>query len=133
MPYSHKDFTGRDLSLRTDMNGLTIVGSCFSHEKPDTRCFPEDMHDVTFINCNLDNCYIPPFNNTTKGCSRERFAVQNDLNDWIIDEEDNPVAVMDYHYFWKMGLPHPHPKDIPDAPVSRRVDLRDLVRNVRSG
>ena len=132
MPYSHKDFTGRDLSLSTDMSGLTIVGSCFSHEKPDTLCFPEDMHDVTFINCNLDNCYIPPFGNKIEGGSHERFFLQNDLNDWLIDENNIPTTPVDYAYFYKFKLPHPNPADIPDAAVEMRIDLRDLARNVRT-
>lgn len=132
MPYSRKDFTGRNLTERTDMDGLTIYGSCFSQEIPDTRCFPEDLRGVTFISCNLDNCYIPPGNNI-EGGTHERYQVQNDLNDWLIDENNIPLACMDYLYFYKMGLPHPNPADIPDAAVSERIDLRDTARNVRAG
>ena len=81
MPYSHKDFTGRFLGERTDMNGLTIKGSCFSQEKPDTHCFPEDMTGVTFEYCNLDNCFIPAGNTVVEG-SQRRYEVQNDGNEW---------------------------------------------------
>lgn len=133
MTYSHKDFTGRNLTERKDMNGLTITGSCFSQEIPDSIVFPEDMHDVTFINCNLDNCYIPPFGNVINGGSARRYKIQNDLNTWEIDENDIPTTVVDCDYFYKFKLMHPHPKDIPEKLVEKRIDYRDTDRNARAG
>lgn len=88
--YSHKDFTGRSLADRKDMTGLTITGSCFSQETPDTEVFPPDMTEVTFINCNLDNCIIPD-GNRIHGGSNRRFKCQNDGQDWLIDENNNPI------------------------------------------
>lgn len=34
--YDYKDYTGRKL-LNENLDGLTIIGSCFSHEVPDTH------------------------------------------------------------------------------------------------
>lgn len=97
MDYSHKNFTGQSFIERTTsdgetviLNGQTITGSCFSHEKPDAHIFPDDMTGVTFINCNLDNCFIPA-GNTVVGGSQRRFIVQDDGFDWIIDENNQPM------------------------------------------
>jgi hypothetical protein len=83
MTYDNQDFTGWDLSDRNDMNGLTITGSCFSSEIPNAPVLPPDLKGVTFINCNLDNVYIPPGNKTIE-CSTRVFEVQADGEDWII-------------------------------------------------
>lgn len=81
--YSHKDFTGQDLSDR-NLDGLTICGSCFSQETPDRHIFSDKMTGVTFLWCNLDNVYIPP-GNTAKNCSQRIFKAQPDGEDWILD------------------------------------------------
>ena len=90
MIYSNKDFTGRNLSQATDLDGQTIINSCFSQEIPDTHVFPDGMKNVTFINCNLDNCFIPS-GNIVQGGSQRRFKVQQDGFDWIVDANNNPV------------------------------------------
>ncbi len=131
MPYSRKDFTGQNLTERTDMSGQTITGSCFSQEVPDTVVFPAAMSGVTFINCNLDNCFIPE-GNTVEGGSTRRFEMQNDLNDWEIDESGDPVRLVNYRYFEKMGLDQPLPEDIPDELLDEAVDYMDPARNVRA-
>lgn len=86
---SSKDFTGRDLSSMNISNKV-IYGSCFSQEQLDRHCFPENMTGVTFINCNLDNCYIPE-GNTILGKQPRRFQLQEDGFDWILDKNNNPV------------------------------------------
>lgn len=88
--YSRKDFTGKTLIDKTDMDDLIITGSCFSQEKPDSHIFPENMTGTTLVACNLDNCFIPP-GNTVEGGSRNRFLVQEDGYDWIIDENNVPI------------------------------------------
>lgn len=40
-------------------DGITIYASDFSSEFPDFSPFREDMQDVTFIKCNLNNLIIP--------------------------------------------------------------------------
>ena len=121
MEYSHKDFTGRNLT-ECDFSGVEIIcGSCFSQENPDTVVFPDNMAGVTFRNCNLMNVFIPQ-GNTVINCQTDRFKVQNDLNDWLIDEKNVPLTVVDYIHFYKNKIPHPNPMDIPDEPVSERID-----------
>ena len=90
MTYSHKNFTGQYLTQAADLGGQTIIGSCFSHEKPDTVVFPDDMAGVTFIRCNLDNVVIPP-GNTLVECQIRRFLAQDDGLDWEVDENNNPL------------------------------------------
>ena len=92
MPYSHKDFTGQCLIERTDLNGQTITGSCFSHEVPDTHIFPDDMTGVTFINCNLDNCFIPD-GNIVQGGSQRRY-MNIDGVDTLVDADNQPIGAL---------------------------------------
>lgn len=88
--YSNKDFTGQDLTMRTDMSGIIIEGSCFSHETPNSDCFPPDMTGTTFVDSNLDNCIIPPGNVLVRGSNR-RFEAQEDGKDYIVDQNNEPV------------------------------------------
>src|SRR3990172_7203377 len=110
--YSFRDFTGHDLTTMIDMSGIVIEGSCFSHEEPDSVVFPPSMTGTTFIDCNLDNCAIPPGNTVIRGSER-RFKVQNDLNDWEIDGSNKAVRPVFWQVFVKYGLPLPKPEDIP--------------------
>ena len=100
--YSRKDFTGRTLK-EENMTNVVIYGSCFSQEILDRHVFPDNMIGVTFIKCNLDNCYIPP-GNITIDCWRRRFKVQNDLNDWLVDDSDNPIKPLNHKIFIKTSL-----------------------------
>lgn len=113
------------------MNGLTIEGSCFSQETPDSNIFPPDLKDCTFKYCNLDNVFIPPGNKVENG-SQRRFKVQNDLNDWEIDAGNNPVRLVEYRRLEKLGIQHPDPKDIPKIKVESHIDYVDTARNVRA-
>ena len=89
---SFQDFTGHDLSKRTDLTNLVIYGACLSQEIPDRQIFPIAMRDVTFIKCNLDNCFIPP-GNTVIQCSQNRFKAQPDGKDWDINILGQPTKV----------------------------------------
>ncbi len=129
MDYSRQDFTGRNLTEAKDIDG-EIVGSCFSQEVPDSDVFPPDAK-IRFVNCNLDNCLIPE-GCTVEGGSQRRFQVQNDLNDWEIDAGGIPTNVVDCMFFYKNGIIHPNPADIPDEPVEKFIDYRDSARNVRA-
>lgn len=131
MDYSRKDFTGRTLIEATDLNDQTITGSCFSQETPDSEIFPVGMTGVTFINCNLDNVVIPD-GNTLIDCSNRRFQVQNDLNDWEIDHNDEPVKLVNSLVLDKMGIDQPDPASLPDDPVETPIDYTDLNRDVGS-
>ena len=91
--YDNQDFTGWNLSDRTDMDGLTITGSCFSHEKPHSHCLPENLTGVTFIHCNLMNVFIPP-GNTAIECQTQHYLVQADGQDWEVDENNNPIKIL---------------------------------------
>jgi len=121
--YSHKDFTGRRLTDAKDLNGITIFGSCFSHETPDTKVFPDDMTGVTFINCNLDNIFIP-IGNTVIGGSQRRFKVQKDARDWEIDNDGKPVKIINEKQ-WIIGGFSVDPIDIPVEVINKQVMTKD--------
>lgn len=89
-PYDNKNYTGWNLSDRTDMGGLTIEGLCLSNETPNAMVLPPNLTGTTFVDCNLDNVFIPP-GNTLVRCRVARFRVQEDGLDWLLDEDLNPV------------------------------------------
>lgn len=88
--YSQRDFTGLDLSDAKIIAGDAIYASTFSHETPDTHVFPETMQGITFIDCNLDNVFIPAGNRVIAG-SQRRFKAQADGQDWIVDAQSQPL------------------------------------------
>lgn len=116
--YSHKDFTGRKLLDAKDLNGITIFGSCFSHEIPDTKVFP-DIEELTLINCNTDNIYIDPKWKII-GCSNRRFQVQTDLMDWEVDKNNKPIKPLQKEEYLKLGLSI-NPIDLPKEPMEKNI------------
>lgn len=92
--YSNKDFTGQYLVDKNDMDNLVIENSCFSNEIPNVHIFPESMVGVTFVDCNLDNVFIPPGNTIVNG-SHRFFKVQDDGQDWIVDPDTlEPISLL---------------------------------------
>lgn len=120
MNYSNKDFTGWDLSNRLDMNNLTITGSCFSQEVPNSNILPATLIGTTFINCNLDNVFIPIGNNIV-ACSVRKFFVQNDGEDWEVSPIDGkPQKPVNDAKFIALGL-STDPKDIPQTKATKII------------
>jgi len=100
--YSFGDFTNQSFVnvSPSEFNNTDIVGSCFYQEHhPNSNIFPFGMIGVTFKRCNLDNVIVPVGNSMiTEGwekCTNKKIMVQNDLEDWILDESLNPVTKMD--------------------------------------
>ena len=118
--FSCKDFTNADWEIDIP-DGACVYGSCFSHELY-TYLFRADMKSVTFRNCNLSNVFIPA-GNTVIDCQTDRYEVQNDLNDWIVDDNGYPVKPLNHTLFTKLGLPMPLPQDIPATRAENPVDL----------
>ena len=121
--YSFKAFPYHGLSFKNvnvkEFNNTIIKGSCFYQEwvEGDSNVikdiFPDGMKGVTFINCNLDNIYIP-VGNTILGSSHKKIAVQNDLSDWILDNQLKPKIPMDKEQRLKAGISIDS-KDIPNT------------------
>jgi len=120
--YSFKDFTGRNLKKEDIPNNVVIYGSCFSQEIVDRNIFRDDMTGVTFIKCNLDNCFIP-VGNVVVDCWQRKFSCQNDGNDWILDKDSKPLKPVNHKIFTKLSLPMPDPKDIPVVKCEECIDL----------
>lgn len=125
--YSGKSFIYQDLSDRKDMDGITIYSSIFASEIPDTKIFSDNMKNVRFVNCNLDNIIIPP-GNILQNCSNRRFKIQNDGNDWIIDNSNKPIKPLNDWVFTKFNVPVPDPKNIPTDKVTVRIDLLAVAK-----
>lgn len=114
-----EEFSGKTFYSFVDIpDGVIIYSSVFNQPTPDTHIFREDMTSVTFICASLDNVFIPEGNivmNEVNGgtCgSQIRFEVQNDLQEWIVDEENNPIEPIAKEDFLKKGISI-DPEDIP--------------------
>lgn len=112
---SYKDFTGQSLKHLdpAEFNGREIVGSCFWQEnKPDSDIFPDGIEGTIFTRCNLGNVLIPPMCYVNDDCSYPRVKVQNDAEDWVIDEDNNPIEPLNKKRFIAEGKSL-DPKNIP--------------------
>ena len=126
-PIECSEFSCKDFTVDTFVDipdGSYVYGSCFSCETPDSKMFRASMRNVTFRNCNLSNVHIPqPNNNVLIDCQTDQFLAQNDLNDWIVDDNGYPVKPLNHTFFTKSGLPMPLPQDIPATRAENPVDL----------
>lgn len=132
--YSYKDFTGKTL-IGTDLkewNDTEVIGSCFYNETPNTKVFPDGIKGVKFIKCNLDNVVVPKECTIEGGCHR-LIQMQKDGEDWLLDENLNPVEPMNKNDYVKLGLdisPAAIPTSSVAVPVtaSKRQQLEDALQ-----
>lgn len=126
--YSYKSFPYHGLSFKdipaSEFNDTEIIGGVFYQEwcnDGDTMkdIFPDGIHGVTFRDCVLDNVYIP-VGNTIIGGTHKRIRVQNDMEDWIVDEDDKPVEPLHKRRFEDVGFSI-DPKDIPA--IFNRIEI----------
>lgn len=95
--YSFQDFTNEKFFETDDLDGSVIIGSCFYQDvegregDPRTEIFPSNMVGVTFIECNLDNVYIPQGNTIDSTCSSRRVKRMYDGRLWILNAVLTPV------------------------------------------
>ena len=126
--YSFKSFPVRDLSFKdrpaSEFNNTTIKNSSFyqlwkegDQDGIVRDIFPDGMTGVLFLNCNLDNVYIPS-GNELKHSSNKKIAIQNDLSDWILDNTLRPVEPLDKEDRIKRGVSI-DPKDIPSKKFTK--------------
>jgi hypothetical protein len=98
--YSYKQFVD---DKPDEWNDSEIIGTCFAQHEPFTDVFPKELSKVTFSKCNLDNCIVPEGCTVNGGCHRQ-IKVQNDLEDWIVDNYLNPIEPLNKARFVKLGL-----------------------------
>lgn len=110
--YSFKDFTKQtfvDVPAE-EFNGTIIKGSCFAqeieYENPHAmqNVFPAGMRDVTFVRCNLDNVDVVGNNVVMQDCANRRIKIQNDAEDWVLDNAGNPVEPVAVKMYQRLGL-----------------------------
>jgi len=130
--YSFEDFTNQKLFDATDLDGSVIVGSCF-YQDPDSqdadprvKVFPDDMQGVTFIECNLDNVYVPPGNTVDLLCSCRRIKRQNDGESWILNEDLVPIEPLSKERLAAVG------GNIVPRKIPRRAIRKEELRRLRS-
>ncbi len=125
--FMHKKFLDVDAS---EFNNTEIKGSCFYQESlwnadslsnspkdPRVDVFPAGMTGVTFTRCNLDNCKIPSGNIIGERNSNRKIRVQNDNEDWVLNDFDNkpkePISIKRFQEENKSI----NPKDIPGEKI----------------
>lgn len=129
--YSLKDYTDKTLLdvNPEELEGITIFGSCFSKEIPDTKVFPDTIKKLTLINCNLDNVYIKPQWRVIGG-TRKKFKAQNDLEDWFVDNNNNPIEPLEKEKFLELGI-STDPKNIPKQklpnPIREYYEKKEIL------
>lgn len=62
------------------------------------------------------------FNVIHPSCRQERYEIQNDGNNWHIDEKNMPIKIVGFEIFEKYNLEQPKPSDIPNFETKRAVD-----------
>ncbi|MDD5199262.1 MAG: hypothetical protein PHC88_05610 [Terrimicrobiaceae bacterium] len=113
-------FAGRGKEL----DGLTIYSTSFYQEALDVDIFPSDVKNLVLAFCNLDNVVIPR-GSTLIECSTRRIKVQNDLRDWELDDNDQPIKLINEEY-WKQQGYFTDPALIPAMPVASIDDIKPV-------
>lgn len=128
--YSNCAFPYHDVSFKDvdpkEFNNTIIRSSCFYQECREDEevikdIFPDGMKGVVFIDCNLDNIYIPP-GNIVKNSSNRRIKVQNDWEDWILEKKQGkwkPKKPMNKERRLKAGISI-NPKYIPKKKFTKK-------------
>lgn len=123
--WSMKDFTNRKnifAGRARELTGLTIYASCFYQETLDSDVFPSDVKGLILVHCNLDNVRIPAGVTVIANRPAKRIQVQNDLRDWEIDANNNPVCVCGE----KAELIAGRSVNPADIPMTRLSDISEL-------
>lgn len=106
--FSFKNFTNWEFISRPeyDFSNKVIYATVFMNEKPGAVIFSDKTENVVFICCNLDNIALPRNSMVVNpGCgSQKRFEVQNDRLDWIVDEQNRPIQLIDEEIWASKGV-----------------------------
>ena len=136
--YSGKGYPYHRLSFKheTDMKDINIYGSvfyqeCLEGEEVVKDIFPDDA-TITFYNCNLDNILIPSGCQVIGG-SNKKLKIQNDWEDWILDNDLKPIKPMNKELRLEKGI-SVLPKDIPKKKLTKeeRNAFEDSLNNIIS-
>ena len=102
-----------------ELNGTEIVGSDFHQDEPFTKFIRDDVKDVVLVDCNADNCLIPP-GVTIRGGTNKQHKLQKDGEEWIVNDKLEPVTPFNEKQFRDLGLSL-LPKDIPADSMEQSV------------
>lgn len=140
--YSYKAFPYYGVSFKdrpaSEFNNTTIRGTMFYQawregEEVVKDIFPDGMKGVVFERCNLDNVYIPDGNilrdDPPHFNTHLKIQMQNDREDWILDDDLKPVKPMDKEQRLKAGIISIDPKNIPKKKITikQRRDFERLI------
>ncbi len=124
------DLSHRRINLiDRNWNDFVFYALDFSQGSPDTHIFPEDMTGAVFINCNLDNVFLPE-GNTVIGGTKKKFRVQNDGRDWYLNEQDQPTRPTNEKY-WVKHDTFTDPMYIPETQLEVTPEHIDALKKVK--
>lgn len=140
--YSYKDFMDKSFkeAKASEFNNSTIVGTCFYQNWKEgdkdivKDIFPDDLVNVEFEKCNLDNVKIKLGMTADDTNTKKKIQVQNDLEDWILDKDLKPVEPIEKNMFLELQI-SVDPKDIPltkqtkQATEKKREEIISAIDN----
>ena len=103
-------------------SGTTVYALRFDTEVPGSQIFHANMTGVIFLRCHLRNVVIPAGNTLIK-CSTQSFRAQNDLEDWILNDDGTPKEPVLKEVFIELEL-STQPADIPAQRLNEPLTLR---------
>jgi len=122
--YSYKDFTNQSFTHlpASTFNNKIIAGSCFYQEGAlEVNVFPAGVTGLQFVDrCNLDNVAVPANCTADATCTNKSIQLQNDLEDWVLDSNGDPLEPVHKKLFLKYSL-STDPGDLPETPLSKSV------------
>lgn len=118
--YSHRVFSNWNfIGLDIDLSSRTICDSSFAQEIPNSVIFPDSYKYINFVHCDMKNVDVG-LDNILIECDNRKYQVQNDLEDWVIDEFGTPIEPLNKDLFIDLGLSI-DPIDIPIEPMKESI------------
>lgn len=136
--YSFKDLMNQDFRNvpAEEFNNSTIRGSNLYQEWQSGDVMKDIFPDVAglvFDGCNLDNVLIKDgmtILDTDSGItSNRKICVQNDREDWVLNDSLEPVEPVNKKRFEKLGLSI-DPVDIPAEMLDKSITQAKIDENI---
>ncbi len=129
--YSFKDFTHQSFKDAKDLKSGTVIYASVFYQEADEKAtkkediqkhiFPETMIGVTFVNCDLNNVFIPSGNTVIDIAERTKLIkVQNDRSDWYLNDDLTPKEPLAKEQYLRLGISI-NPKDIPATKMTENI------------
>ena len=79
----------------------------------------------------MDYVFISSGNTVDKSCSTRKLIEQNDLDVWIVDDNDKPISPANYKTFDRLGISK-DPNNIPSTKASNTLSYLAIQNQEQS-